>query len=94
MQSGVGAGSNILTVTVGGPAVPVTVLDVAHNPEAAAVLAANLGESGYAPETIAVFGMLKDKDIAGVVRAPLAMPLSTITIDGQPAARLTVVSAP
>jgi dihydrofolate synthase/folylpolyglutamate synthase len=33
------------------------------------VLAANLGDSGYAPETIAVFGMLKDKDIAGVVRA-------------------------
>ena len=48
---------------------PQVVLDVAHNPEAAAVLAANLGESGFAPETIAVFGMLKDKDIAGVVRA-------------------------
>jgi len=48
---------------------PQVVLDVAHNPEAAAVLAANLGDSGFAPETIAVFGMLKDKDIAGVVRA-------------------------
>jgi dihydrofolate synthase/folylpolyglutamate synthase len=45
------------------------VLDVAHNPEAAAVLAANLGDSGFSPQTIAVFGMLKDKDIAGVVRA-------------------------
>ena len=45
------------------------VLDVAHNPEAAAVLAANLGDSGFAPETIAVFGMLRDKNIAGVVRA-------------------------
>jgi dihydrofolate synthase / folylpolyglutamate synthase len=33
------------------------------------VLAANLGDSGYAPETIAVFGMLRDKDMAGVVRA-------------------------
>jgi dihydrofolate synthase/folylpolyglutamate synthase len=51
------------------PGRPQVVLDVAHNPQAAAVLAANLGESGYAPETIAVFGMLKDKDIAGVVRA-------------------------
>ena len=51
------------------PGRPQVVLDVAHNPEAAAVLAANLGESGFAPETIAVFGMLKDKDIAGVVRA-------------------------
>ena len=51
------------------PGRPQIVLDVAHNPEAAATLAANLGDSGYAPETIAVFGMLKDKDIAGVVRA-------------------------
>src|SRR6185369_728317 len=51
------------------PGRPQVVLDVAHNPEAAAVLASNLGDSGYAPETIAVFGMLKDKDIAGVARA-------------------------
>jgi dihydrofolate synthase/folylpolyglutamate synthase len=51
------------------PGRPQVVLDVAHNPEAAAVLAANLGAGGFAPETIAVFGMLKDKDIAGVVRA-------------------------
>ena len=51
------------------PGRPQLVLDVAHNPEAAAVLAANLGDSGFSPETIAVFGMLKDKDIAGVVRA-------------------------
>jgi dihydrofolate synthase/folylpolyglutamate synthase len=51
------------------PGRPQVVLDVAHNPEAAAVLAANLGDSGYAPETIAVVGMLKDKDIAGVLRA-------------------------
>jgi dihydrofolate synthase/folylpolyglutamate synthase len=51
------------------PGRPQVVLDVAHNPEAAAVLADNLGESGFSPETIAVFGMLMDKDIAGVVRA-------------------------
>jgi len=51
------------------PGRPQVVLDVAHNPAAAAVLASNLGESGFAPETSAVFGMLKDKDIAGVVRA-------------------------
>ena len=51
------------------PGRPQVVLDVAHNPEAAAVLAANLGASGYAAETIAVLGMLKDKDIAGVMRA-------------------------
>jgi dihydrofolate synthase / folylpolyglutamate synthase len=51
------------------PGRPQVVLDVAHNPDAAAALAANLGESGFSPETIAVFGMLRDKDIAGVVRA-------------------------
>ena len=51
------------------PGRPQVILDVAHNPEAAAVLAHNLGASGFAPETIAVFGMLGDKDIAGVVRA-------------------------
>jgi len=51
------------------PGRPQVILDVAHNPEAAAVLAANLGDSGFAPETIAVAGMLKDKDIAGVLRA-------------------------
>ena len=51
------------------PGRPQVILDVAHNPQAAAVLAANLGESGFSPEVIAVLGMLKDKDIAGVVRA-------------------------
>jgi dihydrofolate synthase/folylpolyglutamate synthase len=51
------------------PGRPQVILDVAHNPEAAAVLAHNLGASGFAPETIAVLGMLGDKDVAGVVRA-------------------------
>ena len=51
------------------PGRPQMVLDVAHNPEAAGVLAANLGASGFAPETIAVLGMLRDKDIEGVLRA-------------------------
>ena len=51
------------------PGRPTVVLDVAHNPQAARVLADNLGEMGYYPETHAVFGMLKDKDIAGVCAA-------------------------
>ncbi|HEY5897751.1 MAG TPA: bifunctional tetrahydrofolate synthase/dihydrofolate synthase [Burkholderiales bacterium] len=49
------------------PGRPQIVLDVAHNPQAAQVLADNLGASGFAPETIAVCGMLRDKDIAGVL---------------------------
>jgi dihydrofolate synthase/folylpolyglutamate synthase len=48
---------------------PQVILDVAHNPQAANVLADNLLASGYAPETIAVCGMLRDKDIAGVLAA-------------------------
>ncbi|MFO1317024.1 MAG: bifunctional tetrahydrofolate synthase/dihydrofolate synthase [Burkholderiales bacterium] len=49
------------------PGRPATVLDVAHNPHAAHALAAALGDMGYFPATIAVFGMLADKDIDGVV---------------------------
>jgi dihydrofolate synthase/folylpolyglutamate synthase len=48
------------------PGRPQVVLDVAHNPHAAAVLDANLSGMGFFPNTIAVFGMLRDKDIAGV----------------------------
>jgi len=53
------------------PEHPVLVLDVGHNPQAAAVLAQNLADLGPCSCTAAVFGMLRDKDIAGVVR-PLA----------------------
>lgn len=49
------------------PGRPTVVLDVAHNPHAAHVLAECLGSMGYHPVTIAVLGMLGDKDIAGVV---------------------------
>jgi dihydrofolate synthase/folylpolyglutamate synthase len=50
------------------PGKPQIILDVAHNPQAAQVLADNLASSGFAPETIAVCGMLKDKDVGGVLR--------------------------
>ena len=50
------------------PGRPVTVLDVAHNPGAARALAASLDSMERYPKTYAVFAMLKDKDIAGVVR--------------------------
>lgn len=49
------------------PGQPTVILDVAHNPHAAAVLAQNLDNMGFHPYTHAVFGMLNDKDLAGVV---------------------------
>ncbi len=45
------------------------ILDVAHNPHAARSLAQNLASLPPCHKTFAVFAMLKDKDIAGVVRA-------------------------
>jgi dihydrofolate synthase/folylpolyglutamate synthase len=51
------------------PGRPQIILDVAHNPQAAQTLADNLGAAGFSPETIAVCGMLRDKDIAGALRA-------------------------
>jgi dihydrofolate synthase / folylpolyglutamate synthase len=49
------------------PGHPAVVLDVGHNPQAAAVMAENLSHMGPCAGTWAVFGMLRDKDIAGVV---------------------------
>jgi dihydrofolate synthase/folylpolyglutamate synthase len=51
------------------PGRPAIVLDVAHNPHAARSLAEGLGEMGFFETTFAVFAMLADKDIAGVVDA-------------------------
>ena len=51
------------------PGRPVTVLDVAHNPQAARVLADNLLDQGFFGTTWAVCGMLRDKDMAGVITA-------------------------
>ena len=51
------------------PGRPAVVLDVAHNPQAARTLAGNLGEMAFHRHTWAVFGMLADKDIDGVIDA-------------------------
>jgi len=51
------------------PGKPMLILDVAHNPHAARSLVQNLASLPPCPRTFAVFAMLKDKDIAGVVRA-------------------------
>lgn len=45
------------------------ILDVAHNPDAAAALAANLARWPVRGRTIAVCAMLADKDVAGVLEA-------------------------
>ena len=53
------------------PGRPTVILDVAHNPHAASALAQNLGNMGFHPFTYAVFGIMEDKDIDGVI-APMA----------------------
>jgi dihydrofolate synthase / folylpolyglutamate synthase len=52
---------------------PTIVLDVAHNPHAVAALAQNLDQMGFFPRTHAVFGAMRDKDIAAILArmAPL-----------------------
>jgi dihydrofolate synthase/folylpolyglutamate synthase len=47
---------------------PTIVLDVAHNPHAAATLAQSLDKMGYHPYTFAIFGAMADKDIDGVLK--------------------------
>ena len=49
------------------PGRPSVILDVAHNPHAAATLAQNLDNMGFHLYTFAVFGAMADKDIAGVL---------------------------
>jgi len=55
------------------PGTPTIVLDVAHNPHAVAALAQNLDQMGYFPQTHAVFGAMRDKDIGAILTrmAPL-----------------------
>jgi dihydrofolate synthase/folylpolyglutamate synthase len=66
--------TGLLTAEIAGrfqvlPGRPTVVLDVAHNPHAAAVLDASLARLQGTGRTFAVFSMLADKDIEGVVRA-------------------------
>ncbi|MFM2119421.1 MAG: hypothetical protein RL722_889, partial [Pseudomonadota bacterium] len=55
------------------PGQPALVLDVAHNPHAAAALAHNLDQMAYHPRTHVVVGAMADKDLPALL-APL-LPL-------------------
>jgi dihydrofolate synthase / folylpolyglutamate synthase len=50
------------------PGQPTIILDVAHNPHAAATLGQGLENMGYHPYTYAIFGAMADKDIEGVLK--------------------------
>lgn len=68
------------------PGRPTQVLDVAHNPHAAAALAHNLGNMGFHRYTYAVFGIMQDKDIDAVI-APLRDIVDHWCVTALPSAR-------
>ncbi len=74
---------------------PLVILDVAHTAQAARILAQNLADSGFAPETIAVCGMLRDKDIGAVVRelAPRITRWHVASLPGPRGAKAAEVAA-
>lgn len=55
------------------PGRPMVILDVGHNPHAARALASSLRMLPSGGRTVAVFAMLKDKDIEGVAAAVAGM---------------------
>ncbi|HSO45172.1 MAG TPA: bifunctional folylpolyglutamate synthase/dihydrofolate synthase, partial [Rhodoferax sp.] len=67
----------------------------AHNPHAAAALAANLDAMGFFPTTHAVFGCMADKDIAAVLARlnPLVDKRYFTNLPGERAARATDLQA-
>ncbi len=68
------------------PGAPAIVLDVAHNPHAAAALAHNLDQMGFFPRTHAVFGAMRDKDLAGIV-VPMVPLVDTWHVSDLPTPR-------
>ena len=65
---------------------PTLVLDVAHNPHAVAALAQNLDQMGFFPRTHAVFGAMRDKDVAAIL-ARMAPLVDTWHVTDLPTAR-------
>jgi dihydrofolate synthase/folylpolyglutamate synthase len=68
------------------PGRPLTVLDVGHNPHAARALAQSLAALPAGGRTLAVFAMLRDKDIEGVAAA-LAPRIDQWFVSGLPGPR-------
>lgn len=68
------------------PGPPMLILDVAHNPQAARALAANLARLTGGGRRLAVLGMLRDKDVAGVAR-PLRTLVDAWFVAGLPGPR-------
>jgi dihydrofolate synthase / folylpolyglutamate synthase len=68
------------------PGQPTLVLDVAHNPQSIGALALNLDAMGFFPRTHAVFGAMRDKDIAGAL-ARIAPLVDTWHLTDLPIAR-------
>ena len=68
------------------PGRPTIILDVAHNPHAAATLAQNFDNMGFHPYTYAVFGSMLDKDIDGVI-AQMKGRIDHWCVTGLPSAR-------
>jgi dihydrofolate synthase/folylpolyglutamate synthase len=74
------------------PGRPTVILDVAHNPHAASALALNLGNMGFHPYTYAVFGIMQDKDVDGVI-APMAQYVDHWCVADLPSARSSNAAA-
>jgi dihydrofolate synthase/folylpolyglutamate synthase len=64
---GVRLAARFQVIAPAAPAAPTWILDVAHNPAAARVLARNLRDTLSGGRTLAVCGILADKDASGVV---------------------------
>jgi dihydrofolate synthase/folylpolyglutamate synthase len=77
------------------PGQPTLVLDVAHNAQSVAALARNLDAMGFYPRTHAVFGAMRDKDLAALLERmqPLVDHWHFCDLDTPRAARASELAA-